>query len=232
MIHQLDKTNLILCSEPLPFMQGQRSEIERYWNSVMHGNNRLWNGDFYLFTDVKIVDRVLHGRGHKTDFATFLYWRDHGRDRCVVHITGTTFPHFADGSLLAIKMADHTANAGRIYFPAGAFDGADIVDGAFDVMINIRRELMEEIGLEMQTDWLSGPLLAAEGENAFHIGQCMRLPVGFEQLESDWKLHRANGGDDEIECLLPICHRDDIPLEMPSYAAALCRYHFDGREER
>ncbi|MEM8540987.1 MAG: NUDIX hydrolase [Pseudomonadota bacterium] len=232
MIYPLDQTKLILSDEPLPFMVGQRDEIDRYWNGSLHRNNRLWNGDFFLFTDVKIVDRVIHGLGHKTDFSTFLYWRDHGRDQCVTHITGTTFPHFDDGSLLAIKMADHTANAGRVYFPAGALDGDDIVDGAFDIGTNIRRELMEEIGLDMQDEWLSGPLLASADDNAFHITQTMRIPIGYEQLENDWKLHRANGGDDEVECLVPICHPDDIPLEMPTYAAALCRYHFDKLERR
>lgn len=208
-------------------MEGQRSEIMRYWNSVMHGNNRLWNGVFYMFTDVKIENSVLFARGHKTDFATFLYWRDHGRSDQLTHITGTTFPQFADGALLAIKMADHTANAGKIYFPAGAFDGDDIVDGSFDVTINIRRELQEEIGLDMQESWISGPLLASNDHNAFHIAQPMLLPVGFEQLQNHWIKHRAHGGDDEIERLVPICHRDDIPLEMPPYATALCHYHFD-----
>ena len=213
-------------------MQGDRSEIDRYWSSVSKCNDRLWNGDFFMFTDVNIEDRVLHGRGYKTDFATFMYWRDHGRDKSVTHITGTTFPHFSDGSLLTIKMASHTANAGRIYFPAGSFDVDDIIESSFDVTINIRRELMEEIGLDMQENWLSGSLLASQDANAIHIGQSMRLPVGFDQLYADWTVHRANGGDDEVEELVRICHRDDIPLEMPNYATALCRYHFDRLEKK
>lgn len=232
MIHQLDKTNLTLCAEPLPFMDGQRELIDRYWNQVKQRNDRLWNGDFYMFSDVSIEDGVLHGRGHKTDFATFLYWRDHGYEGAIAHITGTTFPHFADGSLLAIKMADHTANAGRVYFPAGSFDSDDIVGGCFDVTTNVQRELKEEIGLDMRESWISGPLLASVHDKAFHIALPMLLPVAFDQLEKDWKMHRANGGDDEIECLVPICHPDDIPLEMPRYAAALCHYHFDRQKRR
>lgn len=226
MIHQLEQTLLTISDDPLPFMEGRRAEIDAYWDKVTAPNDRLWNGEFFLFSDVEILDGTLSARGHKTDFATFLYWRDNGQDRALAHVTGTTFPHFADGSLLTIKMAQHTANPGRIYFPAGSFDASDIVDGKFDPIINARRELKEEIGLELQASWLSGPLLVSQYKNAFHICQAARLPVTFEQLEKSWQEHRANGGDDEIEKLHAICHPDDIPLEMPAYAAALCRHHF------
>lgn len=230
MIHLLNKTNLFLSDEPLPFMAGQRTEIDRYWKSVLETNNRLWNGDFYMFSDVTIENQVMSARGHKTDFATFLYWRDHGRHECITHITGTTFPLLADGSLLAIKMASHTANPGKIYFPAGSLDVGDLIDGAFDIKSNLCREFKEEIGLDIQENWLAGPFLASEGENAFHIARRMRIPIEFDQLERDWEVHRANGSDDEVESLVPICNQDDIPLEMPSYATALCRYYFNGQE--
>lgn len=227
MIHLLEKTNLVLCDEPLPFTQEQRAPIDAYWKHVTQKNSRLWNGDYYMFSDLRIENRVLFGSAHKTDFATFLYWRDHGRADCISHITGTTFPQFPDGSLLAIKMAAHTANAGRIYFPAGALDRQDMVDSEFDVISNIRREWMEEIGLEIEDDWFSGPLLASESDNSYHVTRLMQLPIGIEELEKIWKAHSANGGDDEIERLAPICNRDVIPLEMPPYATALCHYHFD-----
>lgn len=232
MIHPLSDTNIILSSEPLSFMRDRRTDIERYWNSVMTGKDRLWNGEFFMFTDVHIEDGVLHARGHKTDFSTFLYWRDNGRDPSVTHITGTSFPHFDDGSLLAIKMAEHTANAGKVYFPAGSFDSDDIVDGAFDVVTNFCREIKEEIGIDVDASTLSGPLLATYANNAYHIGQAMCLPDDFETLRTAWKHHRANGGDDEIEGLVQIVSEHNIPLEMQDYAAALCCYHFERWSQR
>ena len=186
---------------------------------------------FYMFTNVCVHNGILHGTGHKTDFASFIYWRDHIRGLGITHITGTTLPSFSDGSLLAVKMADHTANPGKIYFPAGSFDSKDIVQGQFDVVRNVRRELKEEIGLELKADWINGAMQTTQIDNAYHVGLPIRLPISFEELKRFWDSFRRMGGDDEIEALVQIGSVDEIPLEMPSYAAALCRHHFAGLKD-
>ncbi|MDZ7823167.1 MAG: hypothetical protein U5K75_03400 [Ahrensia sp.] len=229
MIHDLTHTTLKLVDAPLPFEAAHKAHIDVFWNQAFEANPRLWNGVFYMFSDVKIEDGVLRGNGHKTDFATFLYWRDHVRCASVTHITGTSFPILADGSLLAIEMAAHTANAGRVYFPAGSFDRADIIDGHFDVVTNFSRELEEEIGITLEPAWLyeeGTGLLAVEAGGAFHITRPLRLPMSFERVEKMWRTHIKNGGDDEIARLVQITSALHIPHLMPDYARELCAYHF------
>ena len=84
----------------------------------------------------------------ETDFASFLAWRDWGfPDRDVFNGFGMGALRCSDGAFLLGEMADHTANAGRIYFPAGTPDLDDVKLGAVDIAGSIAREIEEETGL-------------------------------------------------------------------------------------
>lgn len=227
MIHILDDTALVLSADPLPFEAQNAAHIDVFWEQAFAANPHLWNGVFYMFSDVRIENNVLCGNAHRTDFATFLYWRDHRRDKAVTHITGTTLPVTADNILLAIKMSKHTANAGRIYFPSGSFDNDDLVRGEFDVVRNFSREMAEEIGLEVRPEWLHGPFVASQMDDIWEVTRVMKLPMDFDAIEKHWQRHRAAGGDDEIECLVPIASSLHAPKEMPLFAQELSRYYFE-----
>ncbi|MEM5501055.1 hypothetical protein WNY59_05595 [Ahrensia kielensis] len=230
MIHLISDCELTVTTEPLPFEEAHKSLIDVFWEQAYALNPRLWNGLYYMFSDVQIKDGHLRARAHRTDFATFLYWRENGSDNTTKHITATTFPALADGSLLAVRMSQHTANAGRIYFPAGSFDRPDIVKNKLDPMISMTREMTEESGVSLEPNWLEGSLLAVEIDNSIYITRKSNLPHSFEVVEKIWRKHQKNGGDDEICGLVQIESTRHIPDEMPRYAVELCKHHF-GNED-
>src|SRR5713226_8995453 len=81
-------------------------------------------------------------------FASFLAWRDWGfPDGGVFNGFGMGALRCSDGAFVLGEMGEHTANAGRIYFPSGTPDLDDIRDGAVDISGSIAREVLEETGL-------------------------------------------------------------------------------------
>jgi 8-oxo-dGTP pyrophosphatase MutT (NUDIX family) len=84
----------------------------------------------------------------ETDFASFLAWRDWGfPDNGVFNGFGMGALLSNDGAFALGEMADHTANAGRIYFPSGTPDLNDVRKGRLDIEGSVAREVEEETGL-------------------------------------------------------------------------------------
>ena len=84
----------------------------------------------------------------ETDFASFLAWRDWGfPDKGVFNGFGMGALLSQDGAFALGEMGQHTANAGRIYFPAGTPDLDDVRGEALDIEGSVAREVEEETGL-------------------------------------------------------------------------------------
>ena len=54
----------------------------------------------------------------------------------------------SDGAYLLGVMGGQSANAGRVYFPSGVPDLDDIVGDRLDLARNLRREMIEETGIQ------------------------------------------------------------------------------------
>ncbi len=147
----------IACAEiqveerPWPFAAARRAAIDRHFVERQQDEPALWNGRVLLVSRYAVDGGVLRGACFETDFASFLAWRDWGfPDPDVCNVFAAAALRGADGAFLLGEMAPHTANAGRIYFPCGTPDPADIVAGKLDLAGSLRRELAEETGLAIE----------------------------------------------------------------------------------
>lgn len=228
MLRLLESTDLTFRDEPHPYARAHRAKIDAYWDERRAANGRLWNGDAVLFADARIDGGVLCATGYRADFATFLYWRDNGRDPSVTHITGSSLPVTADGALMAVRMSAHTANPGQVYFPGGSFDlPHDLIGGRFDPTANMAREMTEETGIDPRAHRLDELLVGVWNEGAWHVARRAWLSLDLAACEAAIAAHQAATGDDELAGVVAVRCLDQAPVLKP-YARILAEWHFSG----
>lgn len=114
----------------------------------------LFNGRILLLGRRMIEARrdgvfKLSGAFFETDYADYLAWEEFGdAEEPVSNCFSMAAIRGDDGAFLLGEMAQHTANAGQIYFPAGTPDPSDIFDDKVDLEASARRELLEETGVD------------------------------------------------------------------------------------
>lgn len=127
----------------------ERAALDARWSTLSAGNAALFDGPVLLAHRWDFSGAALRVDYFETRFSRFMGWRDHrSPDPSVANCFAMAALRGADGAFLLGEMATHTANAGRIYFPAGTPDRDDIVDGdRVDLAGSALRELCEETGL-------------------------------------------------------------------------------------
>ncbi len=179
----LDRVEIAVEPWVWPFAAERRGDIDRHFAEIQRERPAVWNGRVLLLKHYAIGERVLRGTCFETDFASLCAWRDwQFPDASVCNIFAAAALRGSDGGYLVGEMARSTANAGRLYFPCGTPEPGDVDGGGFlDLAGNLRRELLEETGLDIgalvaQAGWailregcyiaLLKPLAAAESAQA------------------------------------------------------------------
>jgi len=148
-IRRVQQLDLSLTPVPWAFAEQRRAEIEAHFAKVREAKPAVWNGRVLMCRNPRAESDVYRADYFETDFASFLAWRDWGfPDKSVFNGFGAGALRSADGAFVLGRMNAHTANAGRIYFPAGTPDPNDVVGGRVDLAASVVREVEEEIGLQ------------------------------------------------------------------------------------
>jgi len=149
-ITTLDGAEIVLEPWSWPFAAARRGEIDGHFAGLQRKRLGVWNGRVLLLNRYVIDNGVLRGACFETDYASFCAWRDWTfPDASVFNFFAAAALQSADGAWLVGEMASDTANAGLLYFPCGTPELADVDEnGRFDLARNLRRELLEETGID------------------------------------------------------------------------------------
>jgi 8-oxo-dGTP pyrophosphatase MutT (NUDIX family) len=232
-IVHIRRLELAFAPRPWPFAQERREEIVRYFNDLRAAKPAVWNGRILLLYDHAVVGDVFRGAYFETDYASFLAWRNWGYpDAMIRNCFSLGALRGSDGGFLLGVMNSHTVNAGKIYFPAGTPDPGDIVDGMVDLAGSIRREMVEETGLEPDA------YQAEEGWTCVltstHIAQIkvLHAPETASALRQRILDHLAREAEPELADIRIVRSPADLDPMMPSFVSAFLTHVWDHEMER
>jgi 8-oxo-dGTP pyrophosphatase MutT (NUDIX family) len=215
-------TTLDLAFEPWswPFAEERRAEIEAHF-AVKKREKPIWNGRILLGRNPEFTAERFSATYFDADFASFLAWRDWGcPDRTVFNGFGMGALRCADGVFVLGEMGQHTANAGRVYFPSGTPDLDDISGRAVDIAGSVAREVEEETGLTTAdyragTHWhcvVSGAAVA--------IIRLLEVSVSGEALRGRIEANLAGQAQPELSAIHLVRGSADLTEAMPRFVTA------------
>jgi 8-oxo-dGTP pyrophosphatase MutT (NUDIX family) len=225
-IHRVTTLELSLRPWAWPFAAERRAGIDAHFAAKQRERPKLWNGRVLLGRDPVFTADRFASSFFETDFASFLAWRDWSfPDASVFNGFGMGALRASDGAFVLGEMGQHTANAGRIYFPSGTPDLDDIIGSAVDIPGSVTRELEEETGLtpaDYRSDphWycvVSGPAIA--------MIRILDAEMTGEALRSRIEANLARQRHPELAAIHLVRSRDDFTPAMPRFVTAFIEQH-------
>lgn len=212
---------------PWAFARDNAEDIATYFAELQVETPQIWNGDVLMARNPRVEGDCFRAVHYRTDYASYLAWRGWGfPDKEVFTVFGMGAVRSADGAFMLGEMGRHTANRGRVYFPAGTPEPDDIADGAFDLAGSVAREVSEEIGLA-PPDYAAAPdwTVIFDGQRIAVI-RLLQSPLSAEALRDRIAATLARQTDPELAAVHLVRGVADVTAAMPSFVATYLRRAF------
>lgn len=221
-IRPIDRAEIVFERWEWPFARDRRGDIDAHFAGLRRDRPGVWNGRALLVRRYTIDGGVLRGTCFETDYASFCAWRAWGfPDAAVFNVFAAGALRGADGAYLLGEMAPSTASAGKLYFPCGTPEPADLdEDGMPDFAGNVGRELLEETGIAV------GELAADPGwtlvRDGCYVALLRRLtaPLDADALRARILDHIASEREPELAGIRIVRGPADFTPAMPTWVTA------------
>jgi 8-oxo-dGTP pyrophosphatase MutT (NUDIX family) len=220
-IHRVTELDLTLRRQPWTFADRKRVEIDAHFSRNLAEKPKLWDGRILLARNPRFGGNRFSADYFETGFASFLAWRDWGfPDHEVFNGFGMGALRCADGAFVLGEMADHTANGGRIYFPAGTPDLDDIVGASVDIAGSVAREVEEETGLTPADYRAAEHWDCVMTRTSVAMMRTLHVALSGEALRAKIEANLARQTSPELSAIHLVRHAGDITPAMPAFVAA------------
>lgn len=191
-----------------PFHLGEAEAAQENWKREIAANPALYDGRMIFQHRLSVSESAVAGEAYVTPFSTFLWWRKQKERTRGFHVFAFPIAVSSDGAIIAIRMAQHTANPGQIYCAAGSLDENDIVDGRCDIDGNMRREVMEETGLDLDAAAAEPGYYATHANRSVTLFRVFRFPWTAKEMLEKIEAHMLVDEEKEIDGAVAIRSAD------------------------
>jgi len=227
-IHRVTRLDLRVEPWAWPFVAQRGPEIAAHFAEKQREKPALWNGPVLLGREPVFGSGLLQASYFETDFASLLAWRDWGYpDRGVFDGFGMGALRSADGAFVLGQMGEQTANAGRIYFPAGTPDPDDVSDGALDIAASVAREVEEETGLTPHDYQACAHWDCVVTGASIAMMRILDVAAPGDQLQRRIEANLAAQTDPELSAIRLVRSKGDLTASMPRFVTAYLEAQFD-----
>jgi 8-oxo-dGTP pyrophosphatase MutT (NUDIX family) len=206
--------------------------IESHWLKASAANPGYFNGVVHLIAHLEIDEGSVRAELIRTNFKSFLYWRDAGfpDDAAVLDGFGSALLRSHEGHVLLGRQQPGNINAGLSYLPGGFIDARDVdPNGMIDIKASIARELLEETGLGLGDFEAEPGYIVTRSGRQVSFAAGFRSPLTADRLMSKIHDHLAAEADPELASMVIVRSEGDMRgLAMPPYARLLLERLFQG----
>lgn len=220
-IYQVDRVELNVVPWSWPFAVERRRDIDAYFAQLQRRSPGVWNGRVLLMHRFLFEQGTLNGVLFEADYASLLAGLEWGAvGESVKSCFGVAALVSADGAFIVGQMGRHTVNAGKVLFPSGSIEPADVSGGKVDLYSNVLRELEEETGLT-DKDFGVGPgwSVAFDGPH-IPIFKVMRAKETAEKLQVFIQTNLAAQVQPEFCDIRIVRTPSDLDARMPAWMRA------------
>lgn len=210
-----------------PWVATHRDRIAENWEQEIARNPALYDGRMVFQRRLAFGDGHISGSAHLVPFSAFLYWRREAREAGGYHLFGLPLILSSDGALIAIRMAETTANPGRVYCAAGSMDMHDIIDGCCDLDRNMHREVKEETALDLEDAVADPDYFATHSLNTVTVFRIFRFAETADRILDKVAAHIASDPDPEITNAVAIRSADPAAHDYAFFMLPILKWLFD-----
>ena len=220
-IHRVTQLDLKFQPWSWPFADERRADIAAHFAVKQREKPKMWNGPILLARNPVFTGNRFSASYFDIDFASFLAWRDWGSpDKGVFNGFGMGALRCSDGAFVLGEMSQHTANAGRIYFPSGTPDLNDVSDGAVDMPSSVGREVEEETGLTSRDYRPGAHWDCVVSGSAIALIRILDADGSGEALRARIEANLARQSQPEFAAIHLVRASSDLTAAMPRFVTA------------